>query len=39
MIDVKQAVKIAIAYAQDIFPDEKFDKIMSWEWGQAIVIK
>ncbi len=27
MIDVKEAVKIAINYANEIFPDEKFDKI------------
>ena len=27
MIDVKEAVKIAINYANEIFLDEKFDKI------------
>jgi hypothetical protein len=27
MIDVKEAVKIAINYAKDIFSEEKFDKI------------
>ena len=27
MIDVKDAVKIAINYAKDIFPEEQFDKL------------